>query len=125
MPEAVPFVLHPLPTPCRGCGTILQATYAEDADFCCPVCLRPVCYTCGCVEEHACTAAVATAGGAHEPTLTCSWELPGCCSFCAWRASYEFYQEATGRQADDPFYVTLAPSVRAVKGLGYGIGGAA
>lgn len=117
-----PLVFHPAPVPARCCGTILQATYAEENDFCCPYCGADVCYTCGCVDDAACTAVKHNADGTERTVLACSWRAPGTCSFCYWRAAYEFYQEATGRPADDPFYMTIGQSVRAVKGLGWGIG---
>jgi hypothetical protein len=119
MPEPLPF--HPLPVPCRGCGTVLEASYAAESGFCCPVCGEAVCWTCGCVEGHACAVEVSTLDGSHSEVLVCGWAAPGCCTFCASRAAYEFYQEATGRPADDPYYLALAPSVRPVKGLGWGV----
>jgi hypothetical protein len=107
-----PLVFHPMPIPCRGCGTILQATYAEENGFACPHCRRPACYTCGCTEDRACSIEIQG-----EP-LACSWSLPGLCSFCAWRFAYEVYQEATGRPADDPFYMSLGRTARAFHSLG-------
>lgn len=116
-----PLPFHPLPVPCQGCGTVLQASSAADNGFRCPVCTRPACYCCGCTQDRACVVEVTTLDGSHSEQLVCGWAEPGCCSFCFARAAYEFYQEATGRPADDHYYLALAPSVRAVKGLGWGV----
>ena len=120
--EDSPLVFHPLPVPARCCGTILQATYAEENDYCCPNCGAEVCYTCGCSYNQACASIRTTADHRRQMIINCSWYAPGTCSFCYWRAAYEFYQEATGRVADDPFYLAIGQTVRAVKGLGWGIG---
>jgi hypothetical protein len=114
-------IFHPMPVPARCCGVVLQATYAAENDFRCPNCLALVCYTCGCVENHACTKTVTTADRARAVTYTCGWAEAGICSFCYSRAAYELYQEATGRAADDPYYMSMGRSVRTVKGLGYGV----
>lgn len=116
---SLPF--HPHPIPCRNCGTILEATDAAVNSYSCPECLEPVCYVCGCVESYACTMEVANADQTAEATYNCSWADVGTCSFCLSRAAYEFYQQATDRSADDPYYMDLGRTVRAVKGLAYGV----
>ena len=118
---ADPFVFHPMPVPARCCGTILQASFAEANDYCCPTCGCRVCYTCGCVERDACTRTAVSADGTRSQTYACGWAFMGLCSFCLSRAAYELYQEATGRRADDPYYVAVGRDVRAVKGLAYGV----
>lgn len=110
--------LHPFPVACRNCGTILQASYVAENDFCCPHCGEQVCYACGCVEHDACNLTVTSRDGAHSETYPCTWAEPGCCTFCMYRAAYEFYQEVNGEPADDPYYMGLGCSVCAVKGLG-------
>lgn len=118
-----PLAFHPLPVPARCCGTILQASYAERDGYCCPNCGEAVCYTCGCVDSEACSLTVTSLDGASSATYTCDrWAEPGICTFCYWRAAYEFYQEATGRPKTDPHYMGLGASVRAVKGLAWGLG---
>lgn len=115
-------VLHPHPVPCRGCGMLLQATYAERNGFACPNCGRQACYTCGCVEDHACSVTVTSADGARSLTYACWWIGPGACSFCMHRAAYELYQRANGEPATDPYYMSLGRTSFGVKGLHYGIG---
>jgi hypothetical protein len=119
-----PLVFHPLPVPARCCGTILQATYADQNDYRCPQCRALVCYTCGCTEASACDLKIVTEATGHVTHLVCAWSpMPGLCSFCWWRAAFEFCQEATGREATSEFYSTIGKSVRAVKGLAWGLGG--
>lgn len=117
-----PIAFHPLPVPARCCGTILQASYALQNGYVCPNCGAQVCYICGCVEREACSLTVTSHDGARSATYACSWAEPGTCTFCYWRAAYEFYQEATGRPKNDPHYMSLGASVRAVKGLAWGLG---
>jgi predicted RNA-binding Zn-ribbon protein involved in translation (DUF1610 family) len=114
-------VLSPHPVPCRNCGAILQATYAEENDFACPNCGKDVCYTCGCVEASACSVKVSNRDETSAVVLVCAWAAMGICTFCFWRMAYEFYQEVVGLPADDPFYMSIGRTVRGVKGLGYGI----
>ena len=113
--------MSPHPVPCRKCGTILQASYADQNGFACPHCLSPVCYVCGCTETRACVAVVENKDKTSRTEVTCSWtEYPGCCSTCYWRLAYELYQDATDRPADDPFYMSLGRSAFGEKGLAYG-----
>jgi hypothetical protein len=120
-PAGRPVALHPHPVPCRKCGTVLQATYAQANEFRCPECGEPVCYTCGCVESDACQAEVSNRDGSGTKVYHCWWATPGACGFCLARAAYELYMEATGRPADDPFYMNLGRTSRGFKGLGYGV----
>lgn len=113
--------IHPAPVGCRRCGTILQASYAAEAEFCCPTCGEPACYTCGCTETRACSASIPNLAGSRTATMHCGWVAPGLCSFCGGRAAYEMYMAATGRPAVDRFYLGLAPSAFAVRGLGAGL----
>lgn len=103
--------IHPNPTPCKKCGTILQASLADEYNNRCPGCGEPVCYICGCTELTPCVYGAAT----------CSW-VPDAraCSRCFARLAYELYQQATGRPADDPYYLQ-APTAFAVKGLAHGV----
>lgn len=111
--------MHPEPIPCRRCGTILRATFADADGYRCPTCGEPVCYICGCSMERACVVEVATLDGTRTKRHVCSWsDLPGTCSHCFRRAVYELYQQATGRPANDPFYIRLGRSAFGQKGLG-------
>jgi hypothetical protein len=119
--DGAPVAFHPLPVPARCCGTILQASYAEAYDFCCPTCGDPACYVCGCTEQAACSRVLVSADGLLRTVHACGWAGPGMCSFCYSRAAYELYQKATGRPADDPYYMTVGRGAREFKGLGYGV----
>jgi len=116
----VPF--HPHPVPCRGCGFILQATYAAANGYRCPGCRRPVCYVCGCTEDVACRMTETAADGSKTAEYACAWcpFVPGTCTFCYARAAYEYYQDVNGQPADDPHYLA-GPSARAFKGLAHGL----
>src|SRR5918912_685983 len=67
-----PLVFHPLPVPARCCGTILQATYADQNDYRCPQCRALVCYTCGCTEASACDLKIVTEATGHVTHLVCA-----------------------------------------------------
>lgn len=120
-PQGRPVALHPHPVPARCCGTILQATYAAQNEFCCPKCGTPVCYTCGCVDFDACQVEVSNRDGSNTQTYQCWWAAAGTCGFCLARAAYELYMEATGRPADDQFYLNLAPTSFGYKTLAHGV----
>lgn len=114
--------LHPHPVACSNCGCMLQATYAEANNFCCPECGEEVCYICGCTAAAACVVTKSTRDKSNSQTYRCGWSSqPGACSFCYSRIAYEFYQEAIGLPADDAFYMSLSREPRAYKSLAYGV----
>jgi predicted RNA-binding Zn-ribbon protein involved in translation (DUF1610 family) len=114
--------MHPHPVPCRNCGIILQATYAEQNEFRCPQCGELVCYVCGCTERSACVVEIHNGDKTSTTAWICEWaNVPGTCSHCYSRAAYELYQEANGEPADDPFYMSLGRSAFGVKGLDYAV----
>lgn len=113
----------PNPVGCRNCGTMLYASHAQAQHFGCPSCLVPCCYTCGCTDLRGCEIREVNGDNTSSMEMRCSWsQAPGVCSFCRWRAAYEFYQLTIGQPANDPFYMSIGRTVHAeAKGLAHGV----